>query len=246
MLTCAPGFGDCDGNPANGCEADFAKDPKNCGGCGKTPTEICNGLDDDCDGVPDEPFACVKGSAPRTCPTTCGTKGTQICTDACALGACTPPAEVCNLIDDDCNGRCDDVAGCRISVSRSYNATSGEHFYTTNPVEAACCGFTVEYASYFYLYVASQPGLVQLFRCVASGTHFYTTDPACEGTTIEGPMGWIATSATCGAVPLYRLVNVTSSAHFYTIDSAERDSAVASGAFRYELIAGYVWTAPTG
>ena len=31
---CRPGFGDCDGEAANGCEAAPASDPRNCGGCG--------------------------------------------------------------------------------------------------------------------------------------------------------------------------------------------------------------------
>lgn len=32
--TCADGFGDCDGNPANGCETNLANDPTSCGACG--------------------------------------------------------------------------------------------------------------------------------------------------------------------------------------------------------------------
>jgi hypothetical protein len=34
-MTCNPSFGDCDGNPANGCEQSVAGDLNNCGGCGK-------------------------------------------------------------------------------------------------------------------------------------------------------------------------------------------------------------------
>lgn len=36
---CNAGFADCDANPANGCESELAKDPLNCGVCGKS----CNG-----------------------------------------------------------------------------------------------------------------------------------------------------------------------------------------------------------
>jgi Concanavalin A-like lectin/glucanases superfamily len=32
-LACNAGFGDCDGNPGNGCELDVTADPKNCGAC---------------------------------------------------------------------------------------------------------------------------------------------------------------------------------------------------------------------
>src|SRR5262249_25678128 len=31
---CNPGFGDCDGNPANGCETNLKTSPGNCGSCG--------------------------------------------------------------------------------------------------------------------------------------------------------------------------------------------------------------------
>lgn len=36
VLQCAFGFDDCDGDPANGCEAELSSDPSNCGLCGKT------------------------------------------------------------------------------------------------------------------------------------------------------------------------------------------------------------------
>ena len=36
---CNAGFGNCNQDPADGCESDFATDPLNCGGCGKS----CNG-----------------------------------------------------------------------------------------------------------------------------------------------------------------------------------------------------------
>jgi hypothetical protein len=34
LQSCNPGFEDCDGDPANGCEIDVDSDPDNCGGCG--------------------------------------------------------------------------------------------------------------------------------------------------------------------------------------------------------------------
>jgi len=33
-LQCPPGRGDCDGDPANGCEADLSTDTDNCRACG--------------------------------------------------------------------------------------------------------------------------------------------------------------------------------------------------------------------
>ena len=55
-----------------------------CGQCGPVPAEQCNMVDDDCDGVTDEQVR-----------------------NAC--GGCGPvPAEVCNTIDDDCDGLVDE------------------------------------------------------------------------------------------------------------------------------------------
>ncbi|MFO0624533.1 MAG: hypothetical protein U0325_02875 [Polyangiales bacterium] len=33
--TCRPGFGECDGNDANGCESNLATSTSHCGGCGR-------------------------------------------------------------------------------------------------------------------------------------------------------------------------------------------------------------------
>ena len=77
------------------------------GGIGPT-SEVCNGLDDDCDGTPDD--GNPGGGAP------CGTE-VGVCTGGtvtCVLGTlvCTggtgPGTEACNGLDDDCDGTADE------------------------------------------------------------------------------------------------------------------------------------------
>lgn len=234
------------------------------GGSGGACTpEICNNLDDNCDGQIDENLS-------RTCQSSCGS-GTQTCASGqwgpcsalqpiacmnyqtcamdqeCVASCPAAPTETCDLKDDDCNGSCDDGAGCRAGVYRSYKGSTGEHFYTPSASEAACCGFVVEFADYFYVYTSAAANLVALNRCVLAGNmHFLTTTSNCEGavgSTNEGPIGYVAQAATCGAVPLYRLASTSTADHLYTTSASERQTALGSG-YLDEGITGYVWNAP--
>ena len=69
--------------------------------------EVCNGLDDDCDGKIDDtisPRACSRANDAGTC------KGTETCNldGGWFCDAPTPAVERCNYVDDDCNGKVDD------------------------------------------------------------------------------------------------------------------------------------------
>ena len=72
-------------------------------------TEVCNGIDDDCDKVVDEGSpgggaSCQTGGA-GICAT-----GTTVCTNGALTCAMTtaPQAETCNGLDDDCDGASDE------------------------------------------------------------------------------------------------------------------------------------------
>ncbi len=88
------------------------------------PIEACNGLDDDCDTMCDETFTCCAGTS-GSCTTSCGTTGSRTCTSSCGWSACSPPAEVCNGMDDDCNATCDDGFGCCAGTTGSCTTTCG-------------------------------------------------------------------------------------------------------------------------
>lgn len=256
------GRGDADAELACGAQSlchgrcvDLSSDPEHCGGCDRTCVvpgaraacvagacaiagcELgradCNGtVDDGCEREID----CAPGGA---CTTACGSTGALACDDACAP-VCAPPAESCNLADDDCDGACEtDLPGCRRGVHRS-NGPSG-HFYTIDAGEAACCGMTVEALDFYFVYAGALDHLQPFFRCItASGHHFYTTDTACDMLGgYESTIGFVARDARCGATPLHRLRHASGD-HFYTHSDAERDSAISIG-YTYVGIAAYVW-----
>jgi len=94
-------------------------------------TEICNAVDDDCDGSIDEDsggtVSCGIGACARTAPECVGGL-----TDTCAPGAAV--AETCNAIDDDCDAMVDEdfggattcgVGACLRTVSSCAGGMSG-------------------------------------------------------------------------------------------------------------------------
>jgi hypothetical protein len=97
-------------------------------------TELCEGrLDENCDGMVDEGCACALGQT-RLCGSTVGTcrQGTQLCDARGQWGTCVggvqPVAEVCDSLDNDCDGTTDGPSVCRpplVSCPASSNASVG-------------------------------------------------------------------------------------------------------------------------
>jgi MYXO-CTERM domain-containing protein len=82
------------------------------------PTELCNGKDDDCDNLVDEDFP-LKGQPCNNGKLgVCYKTGVYVCNAAGTGVVCNAPdatgtAEICNGLDDDCDGQIDeDLPGC--------------------------------------------------------------------------------------------------------------------------------------
>ncbi len=135
LVTCLPGYHDRDGRLDNGCEFhcedgyfDANGNPEDGCECTLTGngTELCNGIDDDCDGRTDEDFdfladvrhcgscdsACSAG--PHALPVCSGGQCSYTCapgfydndeqpSTGCEAAECVPSAELCNGRDDDCD-----------------------------------------------------------------------------------------------------------------------------------------------
>jgi hypothetical protein len=108
IQACNPGYGDCDGNGANGCESNLKMDNNHCGSC----THLCNGLTPNCiNGT------CAAGCAPATGVLSLAgpykyvglcfylSAAGKTCDAVCAeLGGTNKASTAEPLITNDCNG----------------------------------------------------------------------------------------------------------------------------------------------
>lgn len=127
---CLPGFMDLDNLPATGCE--YQCTPSNGG------VEVCDGKDNNCDGATDEGtdfgqdlnncggcgLRCAFLNAAATCsnrvcvPGACAAgfaDANGVAADGCECAQTNAGAEMCDGLDNDCNGKVDDVPGISMS-----------------------------------------------------------------------------------------------------------------------------------
>jgi|GEM_PF-2629373 len=139
---CSVGVGECTNAGEQVCTADGSATE-----CNATPnaptTEICDALDNDCDGDIDEDFdlgaACSVGVGE------CTNAGEQVCTADGSATECNatpnaPTTESCDALDNDCDGDIDEDfdlgAACSVGVGECTNA--GEQVCTADGSATEC------------------------------------------------------------------------------------------------------------
>ena len=239
---------------------DIETNPMHCGDCGFTcafPNAQSRCEDGQCvlgscdpgyfddDEAPENGCELLDTCTPdEDCNTLCGSIGRSVCNQGNT--SCTPPNELCNALDDNCDSSCDEGAlpNCRVPVARAHG---DGHAYHSDISLLLQLQYSIESAEYFYVYRTPYQGMRPMFLCSKpNGRLFLTSHSACE-LAMRAPLaevGFWSPTPLCGSIPLYGLYHPAFDNHFYTTSPAERNSAVVNLGYQDYGILGYVWPTP--
>lgn len=144
------------------------------------------------------------------------------------------------LIDNDCDGLCDEPAACLSPIHRTFGASLHRYVDPRDTIPSE----QVDEGRAFSLRPNPGPGLASLYRCDrrAGGGSFLTQEGSCEGvSSARTPLGYAPTEPVCGAVALHRFFNrTTGDSVCFEPDSSEARAALMNG-YTAEGRVAYVW-----
>ena len=225
--TCDPGYGDCDGDPGNGCEATTTTDVANCGKCGKACT-VAHGTSG-CAGSACTVASCDPGYADCNTSTADGcethvdvdTDHCGACGRACASGGVASRVCAGGLCASTCvlgKGNCSQPAapaadnGCETDTSASSADCGGcgnactSAMFNTNPscdqgqATQKVCGCSTSLECKFGGHTA--PTCNGLGRCVCNGSSCQPGEACQDPSAVDGTIGDVCTcfgGAACAA-----------------------------------------------
>ena len=158
---CDPGFADCDGDPANGCESESATDPANCNGCGMPCAPLANALPG-CSGGACTLGPCMPGYADCDGNATTGCE-TNTLVSVTNCGQCN---NLCDLLNANatCQAGVCKVGGC-VAGHADCDGASGNGCEVDTQSDTANCGVCGGTCSFPNASASCVGGACQLGAC---------------------------------------------------------------------------------